>query len=128
MAWDARRPVPWKRLGLFLGLYAAVMIIVTALTDRDRIGPALVSVAFGIVVAGSFLVILSKFGWTMPILRSREEIAAARAQRMAAKAARSGATTTAASVPGPRPKAAATSRTSTGRSQHPRRTGSSRRK
>ncbi len=115
---------------MFLGLYAAVMLAVTLVTDRENIGPALLSVAVGIAVAGTFLVVLSKFGWTLPILRSRDEIAAARAQRMAAKAARSGAGRGVESetVPGPRPKAPATSRTSTGRSQHPRRAGSSRRK
>lgn len=115
---------------MFLGLYAGVMFVVTALTNRDQIGSALVSIAIGVVVAGSFLVLLSKFGYTLPILRSRQEIAEQRARRLAARAARSGGGGggSAAPVAGPRPKAPPTRRTTTGPSQHPRRTSSARRK
>ncbi len=119
--------MPWKRLGFFLGLYATVMLAVTVLTNRDRIASGLVSVAFGVIVAGLVLITLAKFGWTMPILRSREEIAQARAERIAARDSRKGSTTRS-STGGPRPKAAPTRRTSTGPSQHPRRTRDSRRR
>lgn len=127
MAFDIRRPVPWKRLGFFLGLYATVMLAVTALTNRNQIASSLFSIAFGVVVAGLFLITLAKFGWTMPILRSREEIAQARAQRLAQRQSRRGGPAPE-TADGPRPKAAPTRRTSTGPSQHPRRTRSTRRR
>ena len=72
MAWDSSRPVPWKRLGMLLALYASRDAgrhrILEHGQDRHRLRSASL---FGVVVAGTFLVILTKFGWTMPILRSR---------------------------------------------------------
>mgnify|MGYP000951483507 CR=1 FL=1 len=114
-------------MGVLLAIYAAVMLAVSAISNRDQMGSAFASVAFGVVVAGGFLVLLSKFGYTLPILRSREEVAELRAARLAARQTRSGKAPVE-TVEGPRARPAPTRRTSTGPSQHPRRTSSSRKR
>lgn len=113
-------------MGVLLGIYAAVMLGVSAFSDPDKLGSALASVIFGVTVAAFFLVVMVKFGWTMPILRSRDEIAAARAQRAAMKAQARGVDVE--QVPGPRSRPAPTRRTSTGPSQNPRRSSSARKR
>ena len=124
MAWDSSRRVPWKRLLLYLGIYAVAMVAITAATNPDRFAEAIPGLAIGLVLATSVMVALTKFGWTLPILRSREENAALRAERVAA---RSPATTSSATS-GPRHRPAPTSRTTTGPSQHPRRTTKTRKR
>jgi hypothetical protein len=104
-------------MGMFLGLYAGVMLLVTVATDRSNVGNALISIAFGVAVALAVLVILAKFGWTMPIMRSREELAQQRAERQATRGRKSGGSSAEPVLDGPRPKAAPTSRTTTGPSQ-----------
>ncbi len=125
MAWDSTRPIPWKRLGLWLGVYAALMIGLTLVTNSNDVGSVLPGVGIGVVLAAVVLVTLTKFGWKLPMLMGRDEMAKARAERATARTAarneRKGiAPATTASVAGPRPKAAPTSRTTTGPSQHPR--------
>ena len=125
MAWDSSRRVPWKRLLLYLGIYAVVMVAITAATNADRFAEAVPGLVIGLVLATSVMVVLTKFGWTLPILRSREENAALRAERLAA---RSPAATTSSATSGPRHRPAPTSRTTTGPSQHPRRTTKTRKR
>jgi len=120
MAWDSRRTVPWKRIGVLLAIYAGVVVAITAISRPTKLASSLTGVAFGVVFAGALLVVMAKFGWTMPILKSRTELAAERSAREAtrtrAKAKRGGEEV----VEGPRPRPAPTKRTSTGPSQHPR--------
>jgi hypothetical protein len=98
----------------------------------------------GIVLGGTvallLMAILTKFGWNPTMLRSKREIAEARAQRAAAKAkpptsssgkssSRSGGTATGEDgAETPRPKPAPTKRTSTGATNNPRRTRANRKR
>ncbi len=125
MAWDSTRPIPWKRLGLWLGVYAALMIGLTLLTNSNDVGSVLPGIGIGVVLAALVLVTLTKFGWKLPMLMGRDEMAKARAERVAARTAardaRKGvAPASATSATGPRARPAPTSRTTTGPSQHPR--------
>jgi hypothetical protein len=125
MAWDSTRPIPWKRLGLWLGVYAVLMIGLTLLTNKDDVGNVLPGIAVGVVLAALVLITLTKFGWKLPMLMSKQESAKVREERIAARVAarnaRKGVTPAAANTTaGPRPRPAPTSRTTTGPSQHPR--------
>ena len=126
MAWDSTRPVPWKRLSVYLGIYAVAMIVITPLVSNDGFAGVLPSLLFGLVVATAVLVLLVKFGWNPPILNSRAQNEALRAERVAARSTSSTATTSTSG--GPRDKPAPTKRTSTGHSQHPRRTTKTRKR
>ncbi len=133
MSWDSTRPIPWKRLGLWLGVYAALMIGLALLTNSNDLAGVIPGVVIGVVLAATVLIVLTKFGWRLPMMMSREEMAAARADKVAARQAakssrRGGAAPTVAPVAGPRPRAAPTSRTSTGPSRHPGRSTKPRRK
>jgi hypothetical protein len=127
MAWDSNRPVPWKKLGFYLALYAGIVIAFFALTKPDNLVSAVPGLTVGVILAGTFMVVLIKLGWNMPMLRSREEVAA---QRAARTAERSGGSSGSQGVDpdGPRPKPAPTSRTSTGPTQRPRRTTKTRKR
>jgi hypothetical protein len=127
MAWDSNRPVPWKKLGFYLALYAGIVIAFFALTKPDNLVSAVPGLTVGVILAGTFMVVLIKLGWNMPMLRSREEVAA---QRAARTAERSGGSSGGQGVDpdGPRPKPAPTSRTSTGPTQRPRRTTKTRKR
>jgi hypothetical protein len=121
MAWDSSRKVPWKRLGMYLAIYALAMAGFTAVTNgnvRSLIG----GLAFGVPIAGLSVVVLAKFGYMLPILKSRDELAAERAARIAQRRAARGDTTAAVEdVEGPRARPAPTRRTTTGPSQRPNR-------
>jgi hypothetical protein len=111
VAWDANRPVPWKKmLGLF-GIYAAVAIVVFSFTGGLD-GGSLIGLAIGGLMYVGVATILVKFGWD-PFSRASER-AEARAQARQAKAASSTVTETDAATGAPRPKPAPTSRTSVG--------------
>lgn len=124
MAWDSTRPIPWKRLGLWLGVYAALMIGLTLLTNSNDVGSVLPGVGVGVVLAAVVLVTLTKLGWKLPMLMGRDEMAKVRAERVAARTAarneRKGVAQATVTSAGPRPRPAPTSRTTTGPSQHPR--------
>ncbi|MEZ5259186.1 MAG: hypothetical protein R2705_20590 [Ilumatobacteraceae bacterium] len=81
------------------------MLGVSALTERDRVASALLSVLVGVIVAAVALAVLVSSAWTLPMLRSREELAQARLERQAAKAARNGGVQPVATE-GPRPRPA----------------------
>jgi hypothetical protein len=106
MAWDANRPVPWKKmLGLF-GVYAVVALVVFSFTGGLD-GGALIGLVIGGLLYVGIATILVKLGWD-PFSRSTERAEA----RAAAK--RSSSSTPASTETGPRPKPAPTSRTSVG--------------
>jgi hypothetical protein len=112
---------------MWLGAYAALMILITSLTNKDRFVEAIPGLTFGIVLAALLMVVMVKFGWMLPILRSKDEIAQIRANKLAARsAARSGSAP--AEAEGARARPAPTRRTTTGPSQHPRRTSKSRKR
>lgn len=118
MAWDASRPVPWRRLMKEWAVYAAVMAVVFGLILRSTtaLGSA-IGLLMSLPIYLAFGAVLAKLGYQRPRLRrSRPEPAAA-----------SGGSTRAVGGPGAR-RPAPTRRTSTGPSQHPRRTTKSRRR
>ena len=128
MAWDSTRPIPWKKLGFYLALYAGIVVAFFAITKPDSLMGALPGLTIGVILAGTFMVVLIKMGWNMPMLRSREEIAEQRAARAAGRSGGSSGSGQAVDPDGPRPKPAPTSRTSTGPTQRPRRTTKTRKR
>ncbi len=93
VAWDRDRPVPWKRLFTFVGIYSLVVFGLFAVLQPDRMLQSFPGLLFGAGVAVTIMAILSKFGWQPTMLKSKDQIAADRAareeSRAAAKAARS---------------------------------------
>jgi hypothetical protein len=123
MAWDATRPVPWKRLLTFFAAYAGIAaFLLTVLRGFD---PSILS---GLVLGGSvyllIAVVLVKFGWNPPSFRSKNQ----RAEAAAAAEARAAAKAPAPTPDGPRPRPKPTSRTTPGPTNHPRRTRATRRR
>lgn len=131
MAWDSSRPVPWRRLGMWMGIYIVVMFAVSMFSGKSTIGGTMAAVISGSLIAGLIGFTLIKFGWKIPMLMSREEAAAHRAEavarRQAYRAAKKGQPVQAA-ADGPRARPAPTRRTTTGPSQHPRRTTKTRKR
>ncbi len=133
MAWDPDRPVPWRRLFTFVGIYSLVVLAIFAVIHPNEIVRSVPGVVFGGVVAVSLMAALTKFGWNPTMLKSKADIAEARAQRAAARAkpspGRGAASPAAASrTEEPRPKPPPTRRTSTGRTNNPRRTRDTRKR
>ncbi|HWC68925.1 MAG TPA: hypothetical protein VG478_12730 [Acidimicrobiales bacterium] len=111
MAWDATRPVPWKKmLGLF-GIYAAVAVVVFSFTGGLD-GGSVIGLAIGGLMYVGLATILVKFGWD-PFTRASDR-AQARADARQAKAASSAGGATDAGGDAPRARPARTSRTSVG--------------
>jgi hypothetical protein len=100
MAWDASRPVPWKRLTREWLIYVVVMAVVFTIFFRDQ---SLVGVFAGLLISGPLYLaigyVLAKFGYQR---RSYRDL------RADGRTAASGVSTTAAP---PRPKPAPTKRT-----------------
>ena len=140
MAFDAARPVPWKRLLTFVGIYSMLVLGLFAIIRPGQVARSLPGIVVGGTVALVLMALLTKFGWNPTMLRSKDDIAEARAQRAAAKAkpaaGSSGKSATAsggtaggeATDEVPRPKPAPTKRTSTGATNNPRRTRATRKR
>ena len=140
VAWDRDRPVPWKRLFTFVGIYSLVVFGLFAVLQPDRMLQSFPGLLFGAGVAVTIMAILSKFGWQPTMLKSKDQIAADRAareeSRAAAKAARSSkgsggkaeSTEDGPTAGAPRAKPAPTRRTSTGPTNYPRRTRDTRKR
>ena len=111
---------------MYLGIYAVAMLVITPLISDDGVASVVPGLVFGLVVATAVLVLMIKFGWNPPILNSRAQNEALRAERAAARTSSSSSTAGAQDAPRERP--APTKRTSTGHSQHPRRTTKSRKR
>ncbi len=115
MAWDAARPIPWKRLVRDWLLYVGVMTAIFLIVFRDRITPGLFA---GLLVSGPIFLaigaVLAKFGYQRKTLA---ELRAESARRAAAKssAGSTGGAGGRAQVARPRP--APTKRTSQGRNR-----------
>ena len=116
MAWDANRPVPWRRLmreaAIFLVLGGVAL---TVLTKHRQVG-TYTGLVLGMVVYVGFVALLSKFGYERQTIRQARE----RRQEVVARPA-SGAQAT-------RQRPAPTRRTSTGPSQRPNRSTKKRRR
>jgi len=140
VAFDATRPVPWKRLLTFVAVYSMIVLGLFAIIRPGQVARSLPGVVLGGTVALALMAILTKFGWNPTMLRSRAEIAEARAQRAAGKekptTSSSGRSSSQSGKPaagdeagdGPRPKPPPTKRTSTGATNNPRRTRATRKR
>lgn len=130
MPWDKTRRVPWKRLFTFEGMYAGLFAAFVLLFQRknDQLVSSFVALGVAVVATTVLISVFYKFGWSPAFLRSRSELQAIRAervaQRQAARAARSGKT---AREP-ERYRPAPTKRTSTGATNRPRRTRNNRKR
>jgi hypothetical protein len=136
VAWDRDRPVPWKRLLTFVGIYSMIVLALFAILKPGQILQSAPGLLFGAGLALVIMAALTKFGWQPTMLKSKAEIAAAREERQAAKArtataqtARSSKQAPATVTPdGPRPKPPPTKRTTPGATNNPRRTRETRKR
>ena len=140
MAWDRDRPVPWKRLLTFVGIYSLIVFGLFAILQPDRMLQSLPGLVFGAGVAVLIMAALSKFGWQPTMLKSKEQIAADRAAREQPRAeaktersskgagGRKGGTDEGPVAAAPWAKPAPTRRTSTGPTNYPRRTRETRKR
>jgi hypothetical protein len=128
MPWDQTRPVPWKRLFTFEAVYLGLFTTFVVLFQRDKIGSALAAMAFAALVTTVALYALIKFGYQPSWLKSRQEMAAIRSEKIAARQAMKARK---AGKPAPaqdRYRPAPTKRTSTGPSNRPRRPNKTRKR
>ena len=109
MAWDASRPVPWRRLGREAIIFLVIGVIVFALLDRTDPG-TYAGLLLGAALFVGFSALLAKFGYerqTLKQLRSQPSPPRRHAASPPASADRE--------------RPAPTRRTSTGPSQRPTR-------
>ncbi len=119
MAWDANRPVPWRRLAREAGIFLVVGgLALTVLVKHKQAGTYL-GLVLGMIFYVGFVAILSKFGYQRQSIREARERRQARAPRP---------TSTSASASTARQRPAPTRRTSTGPSQRPNRSTKKRRR
>src|SRR5689334_14308531 len=113
MAWDASRPVPWKRFAKEWLIYAVVFAAAILVVKRDDVRPTqFIWILFSLPVWVGFSGLLAKFGYQR---KTFKEIRAETQQRVAAQEAQrkvaAGSTS--------RAKPAPTRRTSSGPSNRP---------
>ena len=116
MAWDANRPVPWRRLGREAAIFLVIGAVALTIIVKKRAPGNYFGLVLGMVFYVGFVAVLAKFGY------ERQSIRQARERRRAAP----DRTTTAAQPVRQRP--APTRRTSTGPSQRPNRSTKKRRR
>lgn len=108
MAWDAARPVPWRRLVREWAIYAAILAVGFIAFFNDR---PLAGIIAGLAASGPLYIglgaVLAKFGYERKSLRQL------RADSVAARASAARGSKGAPSAPA-RPKPAATRRTGAG--------------
>ena len=113
MAWDSKRPVPWRRLIREWLIYVAIASVAFLIIFRDRLSPSLFA---GLLASGPMYLlfggVLAKFGYARKSYKDlRIERERAAAAKSAAKSSSSASTATGRAKPAP------TKRTSTGPSQ-----------
>jgi hypothetical protein len=128
MAWDSSRPVPWRRLLKEWALYAAVMAVVFGLILRSStaLGSA-IGLLMSLPVYLAFGAVLAKLGYQRPRLR-RGSTATRGSGRESGSTAGESSTADRSAPRRTERRPAPTRRTSTGPSQHPRRTPKTRRR
>ncbi len=116
MAWDANRPIPWKRLLREATIFIVIgALAITFLVKHPKPGDFL-GLVIGMVFYVGFVAVLSKFGY------QRQSFREARDRRRAL------VDTPATATPAARQRPAPTRRTSTGPSQRPNRSTKKRRR
>jgi hypothetical protein len=112
VAWDATRPVPWKRLVVPFLVYAGIALVAFSFFGSS----SLPGLAAGVMAGGALYigiaVIMVKFGWNPPTFGRPSTTQADAPARASSKAAPADA---------PRSKPAATSRTNAGNRRAPKR-------
>jgi len=113
MAWDARRPVPWRRLLREWAIYAAILALVILIIRRDNLQAKnflWLTLSFPVYIG--FGALLAKFGYQRKTLKDLRAESALRAAEQQPTRATAGSSTG-------RAKPAPTKRTSTGPSNRP---------
>jgi hypothetical protein len=108
MAWDASRPIPWRRLLREAIIFLIIAVVVFALLDRTDAG-TYAGLLLGAAMFVGFSALMVKFGY------ERQTLKQLRSQAPPSKRRASSSTTTVVSRERPAP----TRRTSTGPSQRP---------
>lgn len=116
MAWDANRPIPWRRLGREAAIFLIIGAVALTLLVKKREPGNYVGLVLGMLFYVAFVALLSKFGY------ERQSIRQARERRRTAPARPT------ASAQPVRQRPAPTRRTSTGPSQRPNRSTKKRRR
>lgn len=105
VAWDSRRPVPWRRLLTLFAVYAVIATLAIVAFGGGFRPATLAGMAVGLALYLGGAFVLVKFGWNPPALRPRE------AAREAAERRASTATAAPVDRPVTRTKPAPTRRT-----------------
>ncbi len=116
MAWDANRPVPWRRLIREASIFVVVGVVAIWVFAKELKPSTFFGLVLGMVFYVGFVAVLSKFGY------QRQSLREARDRRRAIVAAPTPETAAG------RPRPAPTRRTSTGPSQRPNRSTKKRRR
>ena len=111
MAWDANRPIPWRRLLKEATIFLVVGALAMAFLVKKQQISNYIGLVLGMLFYVAFIAVLSKFGY------QRQSMRDARERRRAAAAAQA-----------VRQRPAPTKRTSTGPSQRPNRSTKKRRR
>lgn len=122
MAWDSKRPVPWKKLLRLIGLFVVLFNVFLYFTAKGKYNLGTFGVSlFSAVLYLLFAVIMAKFGMDPITQRQRriEAMAAKRAEKAAEKSAGPGALKGKKTAVAERPRPPATSRTNAGNRQIP---------
>jgi Ca2+/Na+ antiporter len=116
LAWDANRPIPWRRLLKEATIFLVVGALAMAFLVKKQQASNYIGLVLGMLFYVAFVAVLSKFGY------QRQSIRDARERRRAV------ATTPVAASQAVRQRPAPTKRTSTGPSQRPNRSTKKRRR
>ena len=116
MAWDANRPIPWKRLLREATIFIVIGALAIAFLVKHPKPGDFLGLVIGMVFYVAFVAVLSKFGY------QRQSIRGARERRQAL------VSTPVATAKATRQRPAPTRRTSTGPSQRPNRSTKKRRR
>ena len=120
---------------MFVGIYSLIVFGLFAVLKPTQMLQSLPGLVFGAGVALVVMALLTKFGWQPTMLKSKAEIAEAKAQKEAARTSRgrtssgqSGERGTSTAEPAPKAKPAPTKRTTPGPTNNPRRTRATRKR
>jgi uncharacterized membrane protein YfcA len=116
LAWDANRPIPWRRLLREATIFVVIGAAAIAFLVKHPKPSDFVGLVIGMIFYVAFVAVLSKFGY------QRQSMKEAREKRRALAA------TPTASSSASRQRPAPTRRTSTGPSQRPNRSTKKRRR
>jgi hypothetical protein len=109
MAWDADRPIPWKRLLVPFGVYAGIAVVTFSVFGQANFASLVTGVLGGGLIYLGVAVVLVKSGWNPPQFGARQPRASSGGSTSSTTTSTKAAPTT-----GPRPKPQPTGRTNAG--------------